>query len=1648
MWSEIWYNTCDLKADKREIRSMKRTGFIVFFVLAYAMAAQGAKVSLNAAKVAAANWAYLQGRASSGGNKGFCASYGTSVTNIFEMEVGTNGLYYVANLAQGGTVILSGDTELEPVIGFSSGVVTNVSAGGCNVLKVLLERDMALRLHQKDLAENLAEHSSVLRAQGVSDLAEHSSAISAQGVSDVAEHSSAISAKGVTVVNKSAAAKWAALGVTVEAGSAADSGTGQARAQARVTADGEDEVSNSVEVVRDVRVEPILSTKWDQGDDVYNYYVWRRLDPKGEYDDFNRWKCGCGATALAQVMKSFEWPQEETMAQYSQREYTCTVVTNGVTSEVALTLVPGRYEWENMPDEADANSSDSVKTAIGKLTYNAAVAMRSMFCPDGWATSSTAVGECRALTESFGYAQARLYVCGDDGELAAGAGLHDAALRERILYTNLDAGRPVLLSIYTEKGDGHAVVADGYGFEGVMTEEGYENVAYVHLNLGWSGKCDLWYNIPEVDVGSYDFVYLEGATFNIAPKEKDAGEIVSGRVRDGNDSVVGGATVNVEAYTEDWELVGKATTGNGNEIYALTVPEGGTYRLYMNQANGSIVAEQEIVVTNTVQSKEVGYISDSERVGNLWLGASYVKMQDATVQVGDGKKFRDLSSALGYANAKGLGEVVLTGAAELTRSVTLTGDVKIYVADGVDAAKCVVTRTEGATIKVANGAVLTVSDLVVASDATGDAVIEVEEGGTLDVQGGMIGLGRVVVDEGARFETTWTGTEWDFVEGGIVLSAGTNNVDGAVVPNWVLVGNGLSAEEATEKVTSKIMNYAAPRLGGEVQEDGTVVWRKDIDVISSAMAYMVFEGAVETNYYATVDELIGDVTNNATIYLKKDCAADFYTLPMVITNEVTICSDMEDGVVKKICPGADACITVKEGGVLTIANVTFTGYRGPRLFSVEGGEMILEKGATLENLASAKAIDRYGVTVVNGGTLTMKSGAMIRECSARESSSQGCYGGGVAVLSGVLNLMGGTIRGCMAYKTAYGNDVYRTSAAEIKVSGKVRVDDMYVDGLVNKPIRVVGELTGSGIGISASKALSCKAGKVFAVVDATLTEKQLTKAAGKFYCRTVSSLYAVVDGTNLVWAAMEEDNSVKPEYAVAEVVYADGTGLYYRSLNEALTNLTGAATVIVLRDTEFSEQIKVPYDVVLTSTNEDAIVSVKRTDVEARIEVSKDVSLVVTNLAFHGGGVVLVNGKPDMSGDSGLLATEPLFLVSGGALTLENDAIITNAFGAKAGQRSAGAVTVTTGGELTMESGALIRNCCNAYKGQKALDDSEGAGVYVENGVAYLRGGTIESNWAWRASGVGISSSNAVAYVSGDFTVVDNSNTVSPIYSIRTYRNMGDPTVYTNKYVYKYEYILGDGVTTNCNMGLFGSAQLYLDAELTGTVGITPYDVAQSNVFGKVKNWKAWKFTTLTNSAAHFKNDLTTSPGIVLTNATDKADTEALLVWAAALSSTNLTDAITITNAAGVAVTYYPAAIPEEALDLIVEGDDDGGDEPTPTPTPTPQPEPEPDPEPSTVEVVCQDFKFTAIKEAENGGWTLSLNPGTEYCTYKLYSFTDLADLSNIDNLTPVTTVTLSAADIDADGTFTFSGVYDGTVRYWVVRGENGTRPADSTTGD
>ncbi|MGN1359320.1 MAG: C10 family peptidase [Kiritimatiellia bacterium] len=288
--------------------------------------------------------------------------------------------------------------------------------------------------------------------------------------------------------------------------------------------------ATKVTLPADVRVEPLLSTKWNQSGGVYNYFT-----P-------SNYVCGCLATALAQVMKFWQAPRAE-VAPFSRA---CQVAGKNVT----LTAIGGVYDWESMPDgpNTSANTTLTQREAIGKLCYDAGVALGMKYT----ASLSSASGDQppRALTEFFGYASAKAVV--NPLVNATPSPLLEA------LYSNLDAKHPVILGIYSSSVGGHAVVADGYGHS--------DGVRYTHLNMGWSGQDDVWYALPEVQATKYRFNELVAVSFAIDPDEANR-EFVTGRITDSGGNPIAGAKVLATGGTGTYE-----TVSDLHGIYSLSLP--------------------------------------------------------------------------------------------------------------------------------------------------------------------------------------------------------------------------------------------------------------------------------------------------------------------------------------------------------------------------------------------------------------------------------------------------------------------------------------------------------------------------------------------------------------------------------------------------------------------------------------------------------------------------------------------------------------------------------------------------------------------------------------------------------------------------------------------------------------------------------------------------------------------------------------------------------------------------------------------------------------------------------------------------------------------------------------------------------------------
>jgi parallel beta-helix repeat protein len=294
----------------------------------------------------------------------------------------------------------------------------------------------------------------------------------------------------------------------------------------------------------DVRVAPLISTTWEQGGNAANYYT-----PPGAVGDPDNYVCGCVALAGAQIANYWRFPT------LSRPE----VTNQCYLSDVAANFVSlgGTYDWQNMPADFSSLSLDQ-KRAVGRLCYDFGVATKMNWgpLPEGSGTLGILLGE--AFRDVFGYASAVAY--SHDGDVMPDA------LVERTVLANLDAQSPVALNL-----DGHTAVADGYGYA--------SGTLYTHINLGWGGVGNVWYNLPEVEVneggGSYSSSILDGVVYNIHPTE--TGELLTGRVLDGNGDPVADATVTAfGSVSGGSQLVATATT-DARGIYAFRVAGGRTW---------------------------------------------------------------------------------------------------------------------------------------------------------------------------------------------------------------------------------------------------------------------------------------------------------------------------------------------------------------------------------------------------------------------------------------------------------------------------------------------------------------------------------------------------------------------------------------------------------------------------------------------------------------------------------------------------------------------------------------------------------------------------------------------------------------------------------------------------------------------------------------------------------------------------------------------------------------------------------------------------------------------------------------------------------------------------------------------------------------
>jgi hypothetical protein len=340
----------------------------------------------------------------------------------------------------------------------------------------------------------------------------------------------------------------------------------------------------------DLRVPALVQSRWDQSTQCaqacFNYYT--PVGPEGSADNA---VCGCTATAMAQLMRYHQHP---TMG-VGTASFPISVCGTAQTASLrGGDGLGGPYDWAAMPLDPDAKCSSltlAQRQAIGALCSDAGVSVNMDYCTESgaWLVFDMRRDAVHALRDTFQYSNA-VGGYNDYGNLGASF--------NAMANPNLDAGLPVLLHVGGGVGE-HSIVCDGYGYDMATL--------YHHLNLGWSGAYNAWYNMPDIDDVGFDTV--RGCAYNIFVT--GSGEIISGRVTDTSGQPVAGATVTAQ------RLGGGAYTATTNDrgIYALVgVPSNSSYAVSAAKATCGFPTR------NVTTGVSLDYVNAS---GNCW-GVDFV----------------------------------------------------------------------------------------------------------------------------------------------------------------------------------------------------------------------------------------------------------------------------------------------------------------------------------------------------------------------------------------------------------------------------------------------------------------------------------------------------------------------------------------------------------------------------------------------------------------------------------------------------------------------------------------------------------------------------------------------------------------------------------------------------------------------------------------------------------------------------------------------------------------------------------------------------------------------------------------------------------------------------------------------------------------
>lgn len=233
-------------------------------------------------------------------------------------------------------------------------------------------------------------------------------------------------------------------------------------------------------------VAPLLTTRWDQ------VPPYNDLCP---YDNTTseRTMAGCGATAMAQILKYWNYPAQGigSNSYISQKQPEL--------GAISVDFENTHYNWASMPNTISGSNEE-----IARLIFHCGVSMNTDYgiLDNGGSDNHSFYYNhpCALLAfrKYFGYKHTNRFV--------AKSFYNTNSEWLNLIKKELDAKRPVFYGADDDNEGGHSFVCDGY-----------DNNNYLHFNWGWGGMSNGYFTTEAIDLGYRDYTNQQDAIIGIEP---------------------------------------------------------------------------------------------------------------------------------------------------------------------------------------------------------------------------------------------------------------------------------------------------------------------------------------------------------------------------------------------------------------------------------------------------------------------------------------------------------------------------------------------------------------------------------------------------------------------------------------------------------------------------------------------------------------------------------------------------------------------------------------------------------------------------------------------------------------------------------------------------------------------------------------------------------------------------------------------------------------------------------------------------------------------------------------------------------------------------------------------------------------------------